>query len=168
MIVTANPEHARTIRMLRDCGQEHKYYPVLKGYNYRLESMQAAILRVKLRRLEVWTEARRVNAAQYDRLLRNGVVVAPYILPHVRHVYHLYTIRTPGRDELRKHLEARNIHTDVHYPAPVHLLPAYIAARYPQGALPVAESAAREVLSLPVHPFITTGQVERIAQGIRT
>lgn len=166
MVVTANPEWARTIRMLRNCGQEQKYYPVLRGYNYRLQSMQAAILRIKLRRLEAWTEARRANAARYDGVLSNREIIAPYVLPHVRHVYHLYTVRTPIREAVRGQLEAQNIPSAVHYPAPIHLLPAYADARYQAGAFPVAEAAAREVLSLPMHPFLTTEQIDCIAQTL--
>jgi dTDP-4-amino-4,6-dideoxygalactose transaminase len=164
MVVTSNPEYVRTIRMLRDCGQEQKYHPVLRGYNYRLQGLQAAVLRVKLRRLEAWIEARRANAAQYDRLLQNSEVITPFVPPDVRHVFHLYTVRTAARDEVRRQLEAQGVQTAVHYPAPIHLLPAYIDPRYRTGDFPVSEAAAREVLSLPVHPFLTAAQIERVAQ----
>lgn len=166
IVVTANPEYARTVRMLRDWGQERKYYPVLQGYNYRLQGIQAAVLRVKLRRLEAWTEIRRANAERYDRLLRNADVILPYVLPRVRSVYHLYTLRSQARDELRQQLEVQGVPTAVHYPAPIHLLPAYADPKYPPGAFPASEAAAREVLSLPVHPFLTAEQIDYVAQNV--
>ena len=102
LVTTNNPEYARTIRSLRNWGEEHRYYPVLKGYNYRLPGLQAAILRVKLSRLEQWTEARRKLAAEYDRLLEDSGVLSPAVIPNVRHVYCLYTIQASGRDELQQ------------------------------------------------------------------
>ena len=151
-VVTANPEYANSIRLLRNWGQTSRYEHVLRGFNYRLEAMQAAILRVKLRHLERWTEARRAIAATYTARLREAGVAAPMPVSHVRHVYHAYTIRTPQREALAEGLAAAGIQTGVHYPIPVHLQPAYRDARYPERSLPAAERAAREVLSLPIHP----------------
>ena len=127
MVVTDNPDYARTIRMLRDWGAEKKYQHVLKGYNYRLEGIQGAVLRVKLRHLEKWTEARRAAAARYDKLLAgSGVADADRALPHARHVYHIYAIRTAdARRRGRRRCRRRASQTGIHYPIPVHLLPAY-------------------------------------------
>ncbi len=125
MVVTNRPEYDQTIRLLRDWGQESKYYPVLKGYNYRMEALQGAILRVKLRHLETWTEARRAHAARYDALLSGCGVYTPQVMAYARHVYHVYAIRMAEREVVQQSLMARGIQSAVHYPFPVHLLPAY-------------------------------------------
>ncbi len=166
MVTTNNPEYARTIAMLRNWGEEHRYYPTLKGYNYRLPAMQAAILRVKLRRLEHWTDARRSLAAQYDRLLDDPRVVRPQVLSGVRHVYCLYTIQINDRGRLQRHLQDAGIQTAVHYPLPIHLMPAYADTRYKAGDFPVAEACAERVLSVPIYPQMTQYQVERVAGEI--
>lgn len=166
MVVTNNPEHARTIRMLRDWGQERKYHPTLRGYNYRLQGLQAAVLRVKLKKLEAWTQARRSNAALYDRLLRETEAALPITIADVRHVYHLYTIRHPERDRLQSELASEGVPTAVHYPLPIHLLPAYRDDRYKAGDFPVAEACSKSVLSLPVHAYLTSSQVERVSEAV--
>ncbi len=166
LVTTNNTEYARTIRSLRSWGEEHRYYPVLKGYNYRLAGIQAAILRVKLSRLEQWTEARRKLAAEYDRLLKDAGVRVPATIPDVRHVYCLYTIQTPGRDELQKELDGVGIKTAVHYPVPVHLMPAYTDKRYKAGDFPISEACANAVLSLPLYPHMSSGQVQQVAQEV--
>ncbi len=167
MVTTSNPEFARTIRMLRDWGQERKYHPVLKGFNYRLEGMQAAILRVKLKHLDRWTESRRSAAALYDSLLDHPSIVRPFVTPQLRHVYHLYTVAVAHRDRVQQSLQADGIATAVHYPMPIHLLPAYADARYRAGDFPHAEAAARSVLSLPMNPWITPEQIHRVAACLR-
>lgn len=167
MVTTNNPEYAKTVRSLRNWGEERRYYPVLKGYNYRLSGMQAAILRVKLQRLEQWTAARRATAAEYDRLLKDVPGVScPAVMPDVRHVYCLYTIQTARRDELQKGLESAGIKSAVHYPVPIHLMPAYSDARYEAGDFEVAERCARSVLSLPMHAFLSGDQAQRVAHEI--
>jgi dTDP-4-amino-4,6-dideoxygalactose transaminase len=166
MVTTNNSEYARTIAMLRNWGDEQRYHPVLKGYNYRLPAIQAAILRVKLRRLDQWTEARRALAAEYDRLLEDADVARPASRADVRHVYCLYTIQADDRDRLQKELEAAGIQTAVHYPLPIHLMPAYTDARYRAGDFPAAEACARRVLSLPLYPQLPKYHVERIAREI--
>jgi dTDP-4-amino-4,6-dideoxygalactose transaminase len=166
MVTTNNSEYARTIAMLRNWGEEQRYYPVLRGYNYRLAAMQAAILRVKLLRLDQWIESRRALAAEYDRLLAEAGVVRPRVLDGVRHVYCLYTIQVDDRGQVQKELEDAGIQTAVHYPLPIHLMPAYADARYKAGDFPVAEACARRVLSLPVYPQMTKYQVERVAGEI--
>ncbi len=167
MVVTNDPGHARTIRMLRDWGQERKYHHVLKGYNYRLEELQGAILRVKLRYLEQWTEARRENASCYDHLLAGSGVRTPVQMPYARHVYHVYAVAARNRQALQSRLSDSGIHTGIHYPIPVHLQPAYAELGYGPGDFPCAERAAGEVLSLPMYPELTAEQMESVASVIR-
>ena len=166
MLTTNNPEYARTAALLRSWGEEQRYRPRLKGYNYRLPAIQAAILRVKLRSLEHWIEARRAFAAEYDRLLEDSSVTRPQATPDSRHVYCLYTIRASDRDALQRSLEAAGIQTAVHYPLPIHLMAAYADVRYKAGDFPVAEDSARTVLSLPLYPQMTTSHVEQVASNI--
>ena len=168
MVVTANEEYARKIRMLRDWGAEKKYHHVLKGYNFRLEGIQGAVLRVKLRYLEQWTEARRTAAAHYDRLFAGSGVATPYAVPHNRHVYHIYAIRTANRQAWQDALNAKGIQTGIHYPIPVHLLPAYADLGYKAGQFPHTEKAANEVLSLPMFPELTVQQCEEVAAAVKT
>src|SRR5262249_28396607 len=167
MVVTDNAEYARTIRMLRDWGAEQKYHHVLKGYNYRLEGIQGAVLRVKLRHLETWTEARRAAAARYDRLLAGSGVATPKAMAYARHVYHIYAIRTSNRRALQDALHAQGIQTGIHYPTPVHLLPAFADLGYARGEFPYAEQAAEEVLSLPMFPELTAEECEVVARAVR-
>jgi dTDP-4-amino-4,6-dideoxygalactose transaminase len=166
MLTTNNPEYARTAALLRSWGEEQRYRPRIKGFNYRLPALQAAILRVKLRRLEQWIEARRAAAGQYDRLLQDSSVTRPKVIPDSRHVYCLYTIRAAERDALQRGLEAAGIQSAVHYPLPIHLMPAYTDARYKAGDFPAAEDCARTVLSLPMHSNLTASQVEQVASAI--
>ncbi|MFO1431838.1 MAG: DegT/DnrJ/EryC1/StrS family aminotransferase [Candidatus Competibacteraceae bacterium] len=166
MVVTNDPDLAQTIRMLRDWGQEKKYHHVLKGFNYRMEGIQGAILRVKLRYLEDWTEARRRHAAYYNELLADSAVETPVERPDARHVYHVYAVRTPHRDRLQECLQTQGIQTGIHYPIPVHLQRAYADLSYGVGELPVTEAAARELLSLPMFPELQTAQIEAIAAAV--
>ena len=166
MLTTNNPEYARTAALLRSWGEEQRYRPRLKGFNYRLPSIQAAVLRVKLRRLEQWTEARRDRAAQYDDLLERSGVTRPQAIAEGRHVYCLYTIRAVDRDALQRGLEAGGIQTAVHYPLPIHLMPAYADSRYKAGDFPVAESCAKTVLSLPLHSHLSVREVEEVAERV--
>jgi len=166
MATTTNPEYARKLYLLRNWGEEHRYRPVLKGYNYRIAALQAAVLRAKLPHLERWTNIRRELAAEYDRLLAGSSVVRPVSLPDVRHVYCLYTIRAEERDGLQSGLESAGIGTAVHYPLPIHLTPAYSDPRYKAGDFPAAEACAKTVLSLPLHAHMTREQVGRVAAEV--
>jgi dTDP-4-amino-4,6-dideoxygalactose transaminase len=163
-VLTANPEYANTIRLLRSWGESRRYYHELRGFNYRMEGMQGAILRVKLRHLERWTDARRANAALYDLLLKDSGVVTPRQMPYARHVYCVYAVRTPHRDALAEALKAADIQYGVHYPVPVHLQPAYRDSRYGPGDFPVAERIAGEVLSLPIYPELQRSQIEQVCE----
>jgi dTDP-4-amino-4,6-dideoxygalactose transaminase len=166
-VVTNNPEFVRTIRMLRDWGAEKKYLYVLKGYNYRLEGIQGAILRVKLRHVAAWTEARRAHAARYNELLAGSGVGTPQAMAYARHVYHVYAVRSKQRESLWKTLQDREVQTGIHYPIPVHLLPAYSELGHHPGDFPHSEQAADEVLSLPMFPELTPAQVETVAEAVR-
>jgi dTDP-4-amino-4,6-dideoxygalactose transaminase len=168
LVVTSDPEIARTVRMLRDWGQERKYHHVLKGFNYRMEGLQGAILRVKLRHLERWTEARRRHAKEFAAHLRDSGVATPVEAPYARHVFHVYAVRTADRASLQRVLQSNGIATGIHYPVPVHLQPAYADLGYTQGDFPESERAANEVLSLPMYPELTTEQVETVAAGVRS
>jgi dTDP-4-amino-4,6-dideoxygalactose transaminase len=166
-VTTNNPEFVRTIRMLRDWGAERKYHHDLKGFNFRLEELQAAILRVKLRHLESWTEARRAHAREYRELLADSGVETPYDNNDVRHVYHVYAIRTRDRAGLQRALGDRGIQTGIHYPIPVHLLPAHADLGYHVGDFPHSERAADEELSLPMFAELTSAQMREVADAIR-
>ncbi len=164
-VVTNNPRFDRTVRMLRDWGCDRKYYHRLRGFNYRMEGMQGAILRVKLRHLEEWTQARRARAQEYPRMLGTAVK-APREKPYARHVYHAYVIRTGSRAVVQQALEAAGVQYGIHYPLPLHLQEAYRDSRYGEGSFPVAEAAAREVISLPLFPEMTTRQMEYVAAAV--
>ncbi len=166
MAVTENTDFLRTLCMLRDWGAEKKYQHVLKGYNYRLEGIQGAILRVKLRHLEAWTESRRQAAARYNSLLEGTGIPLPEEAPYARHVYHIYAIRTAKREALQAALQERGIQTGIHYPAPVHLLPAYSDLGYKRGQFPHSEKAAAEVLSLPMYPELTASSQKIVAVAL--
>jgi len=167
IVLTSNDEYAKKIRMLRDWGQERKYQHLLAGYNYRMEGMQGAILRVKLRHLERWTEARRAHAARYAALLADCGVGIPGEAPGARHVWHVYAVRTRVRDPIMKALGEQGIQTGIHYPIPVHLQPAYADPAYAHGSFPIAEKAADEVTSLPMFPELTEEQLQLVAGALR-
>ena len=166
MVVTDSPELARTVRMLRDWGAERKYQHVLKGYNYRMEGMQGAILRVKLRRLEEWTEARRAHAALYTKLLEGTGLQTPRPSAGTRHVFHVYSVLSPERDALQASLQSSDIQTGIHYPIPVHLLPAYADLNYRSGDFPVSERVAAQELSLPMYPEMPTEAIETVCGAV--
>jgi dTDP-4-amino-4,6-dideoxygalactose transaminase len=166
MVVTNNPEFNRTIRMLRDWGQDKKYCHVLKGYNYRMEGIQGSILRVKLRHLERWTEARRSHAVTYNRLLAGLNVKTPVEMTDRCHVYHVYALRCTKRDALQEGLASRKIQTGIHYPFPVHLLEAYSDLGYKAGDFPHSECAGNEELSLPMYPELTEAQMKEVSEAI--
>jgi len=166
-VVTGNPGYAKTVRMLRDWGQARRYYHDLRGFNNRLEGIQGAILRVKLRHLERWTEMRRAHARLYEELLADAGVRLPAVMPYARHVYHVFAIRVPERDAMVQNLASAGVQTGIHYPIPVHLQPAYRDPRYEDGDFPVAERIARDVLSLPIYPELAPEQIETVADAVR-
>lgn len=161
--VTSRPEYADTMRLLRSWGERVRYQHSMRAFNYRMDGIQGAVLGVKLRYLEGWTEARRTLAATYGRLLAGTPARTPMEREHRRHVYHIYAVRLEQRDRWRARLTDLGIQTGVHYPVPVHLQPAYRDLGYGVGAFPVAEALAGEVLSLPFFPEMTEHQVEEVA-----
>jgi len=163
---TNNPEYARKIRMLRDWGAEKKYQHVLKGFNMRLEGMQGAILRVKMKYIEQWTEARRGAAKRYDDLFAGTGVSFPYVSENARHVYHIYSTRTPNRQAWQDALNAKGIQSGIHYPIAIHNLPAYADLGYKNGDFPHAERAAAEQLSLPMYPELTAEMQAEVAAAV--
>jgi dTDP-4-amino-4,6-dideoxygalactose transaminase len=165
-IVSDRTDLVQRVRMLRDWGQEQKYLHVAKGFNYRLDEIQAAILSIKLNRLEAWTEARREVAVSYDELLAGSGIQLPARATDGDHVYHIYAIQVRDRDRVRGKLADQGIQTGVHYPIPVHLQPGYSDLGYGAGAFPVSEKLAAETLSLPIFPELTREQVERVAEAV--
>lgn len=167
MVVTSDLGHAQTIRLLRDWGQSKRYHHDMQGFNYRMDAIQGAILRVKLRHLDMWTEARRSHALHYTELLAGcPAAQSPAEVPGRRHVYHVYAVRSPDRDGLRRRLDEAGVQTGLHYPIPVHLQQAHADLGHRAGDFPVAESAARQVLSLPIFPEMTPRQIERVVDAM--
>jgi dTDP-4-amino-4,6-dideoxygalactose transaminase len=166
IVTTDHPEYAKKIRMLRDWGAEQKYHHILKGYNFRMEGMQGAVLRVKMRHIEKWTEARRALARRYDQTFAGSGIKTPAASDINRHVYHVYAIRSPTRSSWQQELAARGIQTGIHYPIPVHLQTAYADTRWHRGDFPHAEKAAEEVLSLPLYPELNTAQQDEVIAGV--
>ncbi len=166
-VTTNNEQYAKMVRTLRDWGQTRKYHHDLKGFNYRMEGMQGAVLRVKLRHLERWTEARRAHAATYNELLANGAAQTPEAMAYARHVYHVYAIRTPHRELLQQKFNARGIQTGIHYPIPVHLQKAYADLGYRVGEFPCSERIANEVLSLPMFAELSKAEIQDVCAAIR-
>jgi dTDP-4-amino-4,6-dideoxygalactose transaminase len=167
-LTTDDRELARKASMLRDHGQSKKYYHDLEGYNGRLDSLQAGILRVKLRHLARWNEQRRASARIYDQLLSplGGSVVCPVESSSSKSVYHLYVVRTPMRDELQKYLAEAGIGTGIHYPIPIHLQKAYASRGWKRGDFPVTEAAAEEILSLPMYAGLSAEQQKQVAESV--
>jgi dTDP-4-amino-4,6-dideoxygalactose transaminase len=165
--VTNRSSYAQQMRLQRSWGEKVRYEHSIRGFNYRMDGIQGAVLGVKLRHLERWTEARRTLAANYDRLLRGTGVGTPVERPGARHVYHVYAVRLRQRDAWRAHLLQRGIQTGVHYPIPVHLQPAYRDLGYVEGDFPVAEAVSGEVLSLPLFPEMTDAQQEEVCGVLR-
>ncbi|MBI5250279.1 MAG: DegT/DnrJ/EryC1/StrS family aminotransferase [Desulfomonile tiedjei] len=166
MVVTNDDKHARTVRMLRDWGTETKYYHELKGFNYRMDAIQGAILRVKLRHLEDWIRSRRILAVRYEERLAATSLVLPAAMPDARHVYHLYAVRSHHRESLQTALAENNIYTGLHYPVPVHLQKAWSELPYKKGDFPVSERIANEEISLPMFPEMSQEQLEDVCDAL--
>src|SRR5712692_10585234 len=167
MVVSNSPELVERIRTLRNHGQTAKYFSSEPGWNTRLDEIQAAILRVKLRHLSNWQRARQANAAEYTRLFREVRGVMPPLAPEgFEHVYHQYTIRIEQRDGLHKFLSERKIGSTVYYPYPIHLQPLYSALGHKPGDFPHSERAAQEVLSIPMYPELRKEQIARVVETI--
>jgi dTDP-4-amino-4,6-dideoxygalactose transaminase len=166
IVVTDDAAVAEQVRAMRNCGQREKYIHELPPFNHRMDTLQAAILRVKLRYLESWIEARRRNAALYTQLLAGSDLVTPVEAPGATHVYHLYVIRTTRRDGLLAHLQQQGIGAAIHYPVPIHLQPFYAGNGFRPGQFPVTERVCDQVLSLPMFPELTESQVEYVVTQV--
>jgi len=168
-VVTSCKKIYSQLLILRDCGRVSRYEHAVMGYNARLDTIQAAILRVKLRRLDSWNQIRRKKAALYNKLLAEvrGIIL-PTQKQDVGHVYHLYVIRTRHREKLCRLLSKHKIPFFIHYPIPLHLQKAYRNLGYKQGDFPVAEKLAREIISLPLHPYLSDRDIETVAEVIKS
>ena len=170
MVVTNEQVRAERMAILRAHGSRPKYHHKIIGGNFRLDTLQAAVVTVKLRHLDMWTEGRRRNAARYDRLLSEAGLVPAITLPAgktTRHIYNQYVIRSRQRDELQKHLKAQDIGTEVYYPVPMHLQECFAYLGHKAGDFPESERAARESLALPVYLELTDEQAEYVVRSIR-
>ncbi|HEX9945105.1 MAG TPA: DegT/DnrJ/EryC1/StrS family aminotransferase [Thermoanaerobaculia bacterium] len=167
-VVTGSDELAARLKKLRNWGSERKYHHPEVGFNSRLDTLQAVVLAAKLKRLDAWNEARRRAAARYDALL-TGIegVELPRTLPGNEPVWHLYVVRVPRRDEVLEKLQAEGIGAGIHYPVPLHLHGALRGLGYHEGDFPVAERAAREILSLPMYPHLGEAEQERVVEVLR-
>lgn len=167
-VVTNDAVLEGRIKVLRDHGQARKYCHSVIGWNARMDGIQGAVLRVKLKRLERANARRRANAQLYDELLGdNDEIVTPYVAPHNRHIYHVYAVRVRGRDRVLEALAEEGISCAIHYPVPVHLQEAYRGLGYGEGSFPVAERCAREFLSLPMYPELGGEQIQAVVTELK-
>jgi len=166
MVVTDDDQIAERLRRLRNYGQSAKYVHVERGTNSRLDTIQAAVLGVKLRRLDGWNASRAANAARYMERLAGGGLILPVLDERSTHVYHLFVVRTPHRAELQRHLLDRGVQSLIHYPIPIHFQEAYRDLGRGPGAFPVTERLANEILSLPMFPELTEEQIDRVSDAI--
>lgn len=166
-LVTNSADYAKRARSLREHGSTQRYYHDEVGYNYRMEGIQGAVLGVKLKHLDEWTRERRRVARRYHELLADAPLQLPKEAPWAESAYHLYVVRHPQRDALKKHLEENKVGCALHYPLPLHLQKCYASLGYKEGSFPVAEKAARECLSLPIYPEMTDSQIQRVASVIK-
>jgi dTDP-4-amino-4,6-dideoxygalactose transaminase len=165
--LTHSADIAARMRMIRDHGAERKYEHEIFGFNSRMDALQAVVLSAKLRRLESWNGARRDAAARYSAMLSgHPEIVLPRTLDGNDHIWHLYVIRVPDRDRVLKELNAAGVGAGIHYPIPVHLTGALVGLGYQEGAFPVTERAAREILSLPLYAEITEEQQELVVSAL--
>lgn len=165
-VVTNDSWLAERVRMLRNYGQREKYHHVEIGYNRRLDTLQAAVLRVKLRHLDAWNAARRTHAQRYRELLADTPLALPAEADYAEAVYHLYVVRTRNRDELRAALHEQGVASGIHYPVPVHLQEAYQSLGYTQGCFPVTEQHAREIVSLPMYAELTQEDIGYVVSSV--
>jgi dTDP-4-amino-4,6-dideoxygalactose transaminase len=166
MICTSDDAVADQCRLLRDHGAKPKYYHKFVGANFRLDAIQAAVIRIKLGHLDNWSAKRATNARRYNELFAGSIVKTPLIATGNTSIYNQYVIRVPRRDDLRKHLEAKNIGTEVYYPVPLHMQECFAPLGGKAGMLPNSERAAAEVLALPIYPELTAAQLDRVAASI--
>ncbi|HVP10890.1 MAG TPA: DegT/DnrJ/EryC1/StrS family aminotransferase [Phycisphaerae bacterium] len=167
MITTNDANLGEKCRLIRTHGSKPKYYHKIVGANFRLDALQAAVLRAKLPHLEAWSAARRRNAAVYDRLLAGAPVKTPVVRDFNETIYNQYCIRSTRRDALQQHLKQKEIGTEIYYPVPLHVQECFAELGYKPGSLPVSEEAARQVLALPIYPELTEEQIRYVADNVR-
>lgn len=167
MLTTNDAAVAEKVQVLRNYGQTRKYEHTMRGFNRRLDTLQAAVLSVKLKRLDSWNEARRRNARMYAELLHGSGLALPTTAEHVSHVWHLYVVRSRLRHELQQHLKSLGIQTGLHYPIPIHLQAAYKDLPYAEGEFPVSEALARECLSFPMYAELTPEMLSHVSSRVR-
>lgn len=166
-LITSNSKYAEDAKMMRDWGQKEKYKHIINGFNYRMDGIQGAVLRVKLRQLDKWNQARAKHADLYTKILSGMGYDTPEVMSYCnKHVFHIYPILLPNRDEMIKHLNNKNIQTGIHYPYPVHLLEAYKHLGFSKGDFPIAESVSQRELSLPMFPQLTEQQIRDVCQAV--
>lgn len=166
-IVTSDEKILEKVCMLRNYGQKEKYHHLIKGFNDRLDSIQAAILRVKLKYLNEWNEARIKHALFYNSLLEDTNVIIPVQKNYAKHIYHQYVIRTMERDNLSKYLNSKQISTSIYYPIPIHLQKAYSDLNYKKGSFPITEKCANEIISLPIFPELKQEEIRYIVSSVK-
>jgi dTDP-4-amino-4,6-dideoxygalactose transaminase len=173
MVVTNDDEAAEKLRMLRNHGMKPKYYHSLVGGNFRMDTLQAAVVNVKFPHLDAWSAGRQANAARYRRLfgeaglVQSGVVRLPYEAPNVRHIYNQFILRVERRDELLEHLKKHDVGSEIYYPVPLHLQKCFAYCGHREADFPVSEAAAKETLALPIYPELTDEQAEWVVECIR-
>ena len=165
-VVTNDPDISNKIAMLRNHGRTKKYEHEYEGYNCRLDTLQAAILRVKLKYINSWNEARRNHASSYRKLLQNTDIILPTEQKDNKHIYHIFAVRVADRDNLLNKLKNEGIGAGIHYPIPLHLQPAYRYLGYKAGDFPITEKCAREIISLPMYPELDEVKIKKIAEAI--
>ena len=166
MITTNNGETYKSLLKLRDCGRVSKYEHDVIGYNSRLDTLQAAILRVKLRKIEKWNKMRQRIAGVYNKLLKDSSVITPHESPLARHVYHVYAVRSKKRDRILERLKDNGVGTAIYYHIPLHLQKAYAHLGYKSGDFPVSEKISLEIFSLPMYPYLKVAQIKFIVKII--
>ena len=169
MVITDSEDIKQRLLLLRDYGRKGRYEHILKGYNSRLDTLQAAILRVKLKHLDEWDEKRRKNASLYTKLFKENKidVVCPYEADYAKHVYHLYAVRVKNRKDVMEKLAEKGIRTLIHYPIPIHLQDAYKDLGHKKGDFPVSEKCCEEILTLPMYPELPEEEIKYVVQVLR-
>lgn len=170
MVTASDDVLAEKLRIMRVHGSKPKYYHRMVGGNFRLDEMQAAVLRIKLRHLDSWTAGRQKNAALYRNLFKeaglDGKIGLPVELPNVRHIYNQFVIRAPGRDDLMAHLKQQGVGTEIYYPLPLHLQECFSNLGYKAGDIPASEKAAAETVALPIYPELTEEQIRYVVESV--
>jgi len=167
MVITNDGNLAQKIRMLSNHGRVNKYEHVVEGYNYRMDELQAAVLNVKLKYLPEWTKKRQKIAKIYNSFFMDSSVQAPWVGERLNHVYHLYVVRVKNRDKVKEAMAQEGLSSGIHYPIPLHLQKAYQYLDHCEGSFPVAEQAAREILSLPLFPELSQSEAQRVVSVLK-